>query len=290
MSQLCFQSNEFTGLVLLAAVLIVSPLAAAYVLVAAALAPAGRMLLGQRGPALAAGLPGLNPCLAALALPAFFQTAWSDIWMWLVLIGCVAATVVLVHVLVAILPFPILTLPFVIVFWTVYALAPHSSVLEAKPSGSAVPADFQLILATLSSLGEVVFAPSAWSGLLVLAGILVSNRRHAVVAVVGAVIGACVPYYYHSADPVSSDLGLYGFNGVVTAVAVYVLCGSDVRLAILGALVATIMLPAIAQLGIPPVTAPLVLSTWLLLMIGWLDQRLFAPPPHRNGEPDAPTR
>lgn len=279
-----------SGLALLAAVLIVSSLAATYFLVAAVLAPAGRMLLGQRGPALAAGLPGLNPCLTALALPAFFQTGWSDLGMWLVLIGCVAATVVLVHVLVAVLPVPILTLPFLIVFWTVYALAPYSAVLQAKPPSRAVPADFQLIVATLSSLGEVVFAPSVWSGLLVVAGILVSNWRHGAVAVLGGVIGASVSYYYHSADPAGSDLGLYGFNGVVTAIAVYVLCGSDVRLAILGALVATIMLPAITQLGIPAMTAPLVLSTWLLLAIGWLDRRWFAPPTITKGDCDAPTR
>ena len=47
-SQLCFQSNELTGLLFLAAVLVASPISAAYLLVAGIMAPAGRMLLGER--------------------------------------------------------------------------------------------------------------------------------------------------------------------------------------------------------------------------------------------------
>jgi len=48
-SQMCFQSNELTGLFFLAAVLVASPISAAYLLVAGIMAPGGRMLLGDRG-------------------------------------------------------------------------------------------------------------------------------------------------------------------------------------------------------------------------------------------------
>ncbi len=47
-SQLCFQTNELTGLFFLAAVLVASPISAVYMLVAAVLPPGGRMLLGDR--------------------------------------------------------------------------------------------------------------------------------------------------------------------------------------------------------------------------------------------------
>lgn len=288
-SQLCFQSNELTGLCLLVAVALVDPLAAAYFLFAAVIAPAARRLLGQRGPALAAGLAGLNPCLTAVALATFFETRWTDVAMWLVLLGCVVATVLLVHVLVAVAPFPVLALPFLVVVWTVYLLAPHTPVLTRAPA-VAGPADFHLVVGVLSSLGEVVFAPSTWSGLLVLAGLLLSNWRHAAVAVLGAAIGTSVSFYYHSADPAAADLGLFGFNGVLTAIAVYVLCGASLRLSILGALIATIMLPVIATLGVPPVSAPLVLSVWLLLALGWADEHWFAPPTSTEENSDAPNR
>lgn len=195
-SQLCFQSNELTGLFFLAAVLVASPIAASYLLVGAVLAPAGRMLMGQRGPALASGLPGLNPCLIALSLPAFFHTGWTDAGMWVVLLVCVAAAVALVRVLVWMLPFPVLVLPFLIIFWTLYALAPRIGVLE-RISYDALPGTtFHPVVAVLYSLGQALFSPSIASGLLFLTGLVLSNWRHGVVALLGAAIGTTVSYYY----------------------------------------------------------------------------------------------
>ncbi|EHB55877.1 Urea transporter [Mycolicibacterium rhodesiae JS60] len=274
-SQLCFQSNELTGLFVVAAALVGSPIAAAYLLVAAIIAPAGRMLLGQRGAVLATGLPGLNPCLVALSLPSFFHTAWTDTRMWVTLAVCVAVTVVLVRVLVLAVPFPILTLPFLIVFWTVYALAPHIGLLRRDPLETLHGTTFHPLGAVLHSLGQALFSVSAWSGLLLLCGLLLSNRRHAVVALLGAVIGTVVSYYYRDVDPTSVNLGLYGFNGVLTAIAVYAMGGAKLRLAILGALVATIMMPAISDIGLQTVCAPLVLTTWLVLALGWVERRWF---------------
>ncbi|BBZ20524.1 urea transporter [Mycolicibacterium gadium] len=276
-SQLCFQSNELTGLFFLAAVLVVSPIAAAYFLVAAVMAPGGRMLLGQRGAVLATGLPGLNPCLIALSLPAFFRTGWTNVGMWIVLVACVAITVLLVRLLVAVVPFPILALPFVLTFWVVYALAPHLGVLQPSSIDVSVATTLHPLTAVLSSLGQTLFSPSVWSGLLFLAGLLVSNWRHAVIAVVGALIGTVVSYYYHQGDPESVNLGLYGFNGVLTAVAVYALCDSKLRLAILGALLATITMPAFTNLGLQAVSAPFVFATWLVLALGWVDRSWLAP-------------
>lgn len=277
-SQLCFQSNELTGLCFLAAALIFSPLAAAYFLVAALIAPGGRMLLGERGQALAAGLPGLNPCLIALSLPVFFDTGWTNVVMWAVLIVCIAVTVVLVRLLVAVLPFPILAFPFLVIFWSVYAAAPYLPFLQRKSLAVTDTSVFHPVVAVLSSLGEAVFAPGVWSGVLFLTGLLLSNWRHAAVAAIGAAIGTSVSYYYHAVDPAAADLGLYGFNAVLTAVAVFALCGNNLRLAILGALVATIMMPAIAGIGLQPVSAPLVFTTWLILALGWFDEHWFSPP------------
>ena len=100
-SQLCFQSNELTGVFFFAAALVASPIAFVYLVIAGIMAPAGRMMMGEREQVLATGLPGLNPCLIALALPAFFQTGWTNVGMWIVLVVCVAITIVLVRVCVA---------------------------------------------------------------------------------------------------------------------------------------------------------------------------------------------
>ncbi len=274
-SQLCFQSNELTGAFFLLAALVHSPIAFAYFLVAALVAPAARMLLGARRSVLATGLPGLNPSLIALSLPAFFETGWLDFGMWGVLIVCVACAVVLTHLCVAILPFPTLALPFVVTFWALYALAPEIDVLRPLSGGSISPTAFEPLTALLLGLGQAVFSASIWSGLLFIIGILLSNWRHAVIALLGAVIGTALAYYYRDVDPAIVDLGLYGFNGVLTAVSVYVVCGSKLRLAVLGSLIATIMMPAIGALDVQIVSAPFVLTTWLMLALGWIEDKWF---------------
>jgi urea transporter len=277
-SQLCFQSNELTGLFFLAAVLVTSPISAAYMLVAAFLAPGGRMLLGQRGAVLETGLPGLNPSLLALSLPAFFQTGWTDWGMWAVLIVCIAIAVVMVRVFVAILPFPILVLPFLIIFWVLWAIEPHVDFLQPAPTGPALAATFQPVAAVLRGLGGTMFLPSVLSGLLFLCGVLLSNWRHGVVALLGAIIGTVVSYYYRQVAPGLADLGLYGFNGVLAAVSAYAVCGGRLRLAVLGAMLATVVTPAISALGVQALGAPFVVATWFLLFLGWVERNWFDEP------------
>jgi urea transporter len=274
-SQMCFQSNELTGLFFLAAVLVALPISAAYLLVAGIMAPAGRMLLSGKGPVISTGLPGLNPCLIALAIPAFFHTGWTDVGMWAVLVVCVAITIVLVRVCVAVLPFPTLAFPFLIVFWALYALAPDFAVLRPIEFSAFAPATFHPLKAVLLSLGQALFSPAILSGLLFATGIFLSNWRHGVLAVSGAVIGTAVAYYYRDVDPASVNQGLYGFNGVLTAVAVFVVCGGKLRLSILGALLATIMMPVIADLGLQTLSAPFVFTTWLMLGLGWIEDNWF---------------
>lgn len=287
-SQLCFQSNELTGAFFLAAVLVASPISAAYFLVAGIMAPAGRMLMGERGPVLATGLPGLNPSLVALSLPAFFETGWTNVGMWGVLVASVAATIVLVRICVAVLPFPTLALPLIIVFWALYALEPHIAVLQPSAFGPSASTSFHPFIAVLRSLGEAAFAPTVWSGLLFFAGVSLSNWRHGLVALIGAVIGTLVSYYYHHVDPMSADLGLYGFNGVLTAVAVFAICGGKLRLAILGALIATILMPVIAEVGMPTLSAPFVFTTWLVIALGWIGDKWFDERPVASSPDIAP--
>jgi len=279
-SQLCFQSNELTGLFFLAAAFVNSPIAAAYMLVAALMAPGGRMLLGERGSVLETGMPGLNPSLLALSLPAFFQTDWTDWGMWAVLIVCVAIVIVMVHVLVRLLPFTILVFPFLIIFWVLWAVEPHVGFLEPAAGGpaAAAAATFQPVLAVLRGLGGTMFSSFALTGVLFLCGVLLSNWRHGVIALIGAIVGTVVSYYYKQVSPVSVDLGIYGFNGVLAGVATYAVCGARLRLAVLGALLATILTPAVAAIGVQGLSAPFVLAIWFLLLLGWIERRWFDEP------------
>lgn len=279
-SQLCFQSNEITGLFFIAAVLVASPITAAYFVVAAVTAPAGRMLLGAKDSTLATGLPGLNPSLIAISLPSFYQTGWTDFGMWGVLLVCVAVAIVLVHFLVAISPFPILIIPFLVIFWALEALEPYLSFVQplATPA-AATAAIFDPIEALVLGLGQALFSPTIWSGLLFFVGVLASNWRCALIAVIGAAVGASVAAFYSHVDVAAVDQGFYGFNGVLAGVAAYVVLAGGLRLAILSVLLATILIPVVSQFGVPSLSAPFAVAVWVLLALGWVDHRWFKPQP-----------
>src|SRR5690606_27462918 len=98
-------------------------------------------------------------------------------------------------------------------------------------------------------------------------------------AIFGAVIATTVVYYYRDMNPADANFGLFGFNGVLTAVAVYEFCGGKLRLSILGALLATILTPVIAHFGVQTLSAPYALTTWLMLGLGWIEDHWFATPP-----------
>lgn len=286
-SQLCLQTNELTGLIFLVAVLIASPIASAYLLVAAILGPLGRRLIGERQEVLSTGLPALNPCLIALSLPVFFHTGWTNISMWVVLLVCIASAILLVWLFLRILPFPIIALPFLIIFWILWAIEPHVDFLQPSNIHLAAYHTFHPVIAVLFSLGQAIFSPTIWSGLLFLIGLLLSNWRHGLVAFLGAVIGTMVAYYYSHATPESANLGLYGFNGVLAAVSVFVFCGGRLRLSILGALLATIFIPLIADFGVQTLSAPFVFTTWLMIWLGWIEDNWFRVPP--PAQPAGPT-
>jgi len=276
-SQLCFQTNELTGILFLIAAAVASPLAATYMLVAAILAPLGGLLLREKRSVLEQGLYGFNPCLMALALPFFYHTSWTDGAMWGVLVVTVICTIVLTRIVVAFVPFPTMAVPFLVTFWCLNALAPHVAYanLIVMPPAQRVPVNFPM--SVFMGLGETVFSLSVFSGAIYLLGVVTSNWRHGLLALLGSMIGVVVAYY-HAAAGSDINIGFFGFNGVLTAVSVYVLCGGSFRLSILGAILATMLMAVIPFFDVITVSAPFVLATWLIMALGWFEKTYMRAP------------
>jgi urea transporter len=76
-------------------------------------------------------------------------------------------------------------------------------------------------------------------------------------------------------------LGLYGYNATLTAVALYLWRRSLIP-PLLGIVLTVPITELIPRAGLPALTAPFVLATWIVLALGWLEGRLF------GGKPIAP--
>lgn len=109
----------------------------------------------------------------------------------------------------------------------------HGATFDAFP---AAPVDWGR--SEIVALGSALFVPSVVSGGLFLAGLAISNWRHAIVAVLGAFTANALAAQAGSVGG-AINLGFIGFNGVLAALAAYVIVAADLRLVILGSVLAT---------------------------------------------------
>jgi urea transporter len=148
------------------------------------------------------------------------------------------------------------------------------------------------VQAVAHGVSQVMFQASIWTALLFLIGIALNDWRHASWVLLGSVVGMLVGDYHHATaaatalDPESLvdraltenvALGLYGYNATLTAVALF-LWRRSVIPPLLGMLLSVPITELLPRLGLPALTAPFVLATWLVLAFGWLDGRLFREP------------
>ncbi len=72
-------------------------------------------------------------------------------------------------------------------------------------------------------------------------------------------------------------LGLYGYNATLVAVALFLWRRSLIP-PLLGMILSVPITESFPMLGLPALTAPFVLATWVVLALGWMDRRLFREP------------
>jgi len=233
-----------------------------------------------------AGIYGFNSTLVGVATLFFFRPGVMS--SLLLVAGCVLATgltwLARKHV-----PFPTYTAPFIVTTWVLFFLGKALSVSPVEPGGPLEGAG--IVQAVAHGVSQVMFQASLWTGLLFLVGIALSNWEHAVWVLMGSLVGMLVGSYHATAaarvlDPESLvergllenvALGLYGYNATLAAVALFLWRRSLIP-PLLGMLLSVLLTDLVPMLGLPALTAPFVLVTWLVLALGWLDRRLVREP------------
>ena len=122
-----------------------------------------------------------------------------------------------------------------------------------------------------------MFQASIVTSICFFAGLAVNNWRHAVLALVGSILGTLVGIYHH--DPTGSvNIGIYGYNAALAAIGLY-LWRPSLVVPILGAFLSTPLtelFPRIQdffpRLNPAALTAPFVFACWIVLGIGALEK------------------
>src|SRR5215471_1414808 len=241
-SQCAFQANELTALFfIVGATLFNWRMGVAYML-SVLVATITARLLGGKPDLLGLGLYGFNSGLMGLAIANFFVPS-TAMWICVPVIAVIVAAVTVATA--RWLPFPFLAAPFISVFWLLWPLA-GSLGMEKIELGAFPDAPVEFVEATIAALGATLFASGPIVGLLFLAGLLVSNWRHAVVALIGAALAATLAANV-GAKGTAINSGFIGFNAVLGALATYVIVAADLRLAALAALFSTWIFSYVAR-------------------------------------------
>jgi len=283
--QVFFQENALSGLLFAIGIALSSPLMALGGIVGSAIGSAVAWGLKFDKSEFQAGIFGFNATLVGIATFFFFQPGLVSIA--LMIVGCVAATL-LTRGMRLYVPFPTYTTPFIVTTWVLYSVAPSMGAIAnagGVPLVPNIPTGFY-VESTLHGIGQVMFQSSIWTGLFFLVGIAVSDRWHATLVLLGSIAGMLVGVYHFTmgSDAIDPErlierssfeivsLGLFGYNATLAPIALY-LWKKSLTAALLGMVLTVPMTELVPMMGLPALTAPFVIVTWLVIAITWLDSK-----------------
>lgn len=286
--QVMFQDNAWTGLFILAGIFYGSyaggtPAVAWGALVGLFMSTITGYLLKYPAEKGLNGLWGFNGILVGCALPTFL----GDVpLMWLAIIIFSAMTTwVMVGLNYIFAPYKVssFTFPFVLTTWFILLAARIMHGLPDAGLGSPeLPGSFSaafdpsfksLVIYWLKGISQVFLINSWVAGLLFLIGLAISNGWAAFWAAVGSALalGTAILYQCNGSDIAN---GLFGFSPVLTGIALgitfYKVNWRTAIWSLIG-IVATVFIQAgmdtfFSPLGIPTLTGPFCVATWLFLL------------------------
>lgn len=274
-SQIFFQQNVLTGLLVLAAFFVADWRMGVLALIGAVGGMLGGRLCGYGAADVAAGMQSFCGALVGAAVfAALGGQAW---WSYaLALLGGLATGPVtrLVDLLFTRTPLkafglPYTTAPFVIVA-TVIALATLPLAVEAAPSSLPTEPVPAFLVSLLTNVSQVVLVDDPWAGALILAGLFLASVRAGAAALLGSAVGSATAVVMGEPwDEIAN--GLANYSGVLTAIALavtFLRSGLASWLYALPWIVVTAIVTLLMhRAGVETYTWPYILTTWLALVV-----------------------
>ncbi len=274
LSQIFFQSNVFTALLILAAFAVADWRMALLVLSGAAGNTVAGRVIGADSSSVMAGMQGFCGALVGAATYAAIGAPWEAYPIALAG-GILCAPVIwLVNALFTKTPLriyglPSTTAPFCIVA-TIILFSTEPLHVSAASSDTIDSAPLAFVRSLLTNVSEVVLINNEWSGALILLGLFVASWKVGLAGLLGSVVGSLCALALGEALTETAN-GLAGYSGVLTAIALAVvfLRSSTVSwvLAVIGTAVTALVTLLMHDIAAPTYTWPYILTTWVFLVI-----------------------
>src|SRR6266536_2043842 len=286
--QVMFQNNPLTGLLFLAGIFVNSGKLGGLGILGLATSTLTAYLLGADRTLIRNGLFGFNGILVGIGL-AFFLN-YNGLLIGYVILGGALSTVAMMALanVFSVWDMPALTAPFVLTAWLLLFavllfanLRPGPLIAPAAPDVRMLPPTALRAAATgVGAIGltptnmtNAMFQDKLATGVIFLFAIFVNSRISALFALLGSALGALTAWTV-GASGIAVFHGLYGFNAVLCGIALgglfFVLTWRSAIYALAAAIISALVFAAIgvflAPIGMPALTAPFVLVTWIFLL------------------------
>lgn len=267
--QIMLQENRWTGLLFIIGLFIGSWQYAAAAILSAAAGTAAAKLLKYNQQEIDAGLYGFSPALVGVVLVFLFDDILI-IWFLVIAGGILAAMIQ--HFFIS-KKIPAYTFPFILVAWAFiflirqYTEIPPSELLQIKFESTQL----DVFLAPTNGFGEVIFQASVLSGVIFFIAVFINSPVAALYGLAASLLGAVLSVV--NGQPLEQiNLGLFGFNAVLTAIVfagtkkidgLWVLSGVIITIVIHNLLIDHHILDVVGGV----LTFPFVAGTWITLLI-----------------------
>lgn len=286
--QVMFQQSAWTGLLFLAGIFwgayeTHTPLVAWGAVVGLVVSTLAGYITSDKNDPGEAGLWGFNGILVGCAFPTFLASTWQ---MWIALVFCsMLTTWVRTGMNNVMAPWKVnsLTFPFVLLTWLFLFASRMMSGMA--PDALSTPSLTEHLTVTLdTSFGSLVqywlkgvsqvFLIDSWvTGIFFLVGLLLCSRWAAFWGAMGSAISLAVAIVF-KADAADISAGLFGFSPVLTGIAIgctFYKPGIKSATWTVVAIIATVFVQAgmdafFAPFGLPTLTGPFCVATWLFLL------------------------
>lgn len=274
-SQIYFQRNAITGLLVLAAIFVADWRMGVLALIGALGGILGGRASGGRLSDVASGMQSF--CGALVGAAVFAALGGAEWWSYvLAFVGGIATGPVtwLVEALFARAPLkryslPYTTAPFVIVASVIALSTAGLAVNEPPAIGTAEPLP-AFLASLLTNVSQVVLVDDMVSGALILLGLFVASWKVGAAAVVGSAVGSATAIAMGESWSEIAN-GLANYSGVLTAIALSVaFLRSSARswlYALPWIVVTAVVTLLMHRLGLETYTWPYILTTWVALVV-----------------------
>jgi len=264
-SQVMLQKNALTGLLFLLGIGLNSPEMLLGSILAILSALVVVKLCKYDLSAVQSGLYGFNAALVGIAV--FYFLPINSTSLAFVVCSGAFSSLLMHFMMTRLASIPTLTTPFILTTWLMLVVIEYAGLSIVEPSYFHTPKQLTTLdyfIATLRGIAQVMLQDSWLCGAILLCSLALNSIKTAAWALTGSAISMLMAVAFTFSQEMML-LGVYGFNSCLVAIALEARFSKKYWLIMLGILVSVLLTRAFEQVSLPALTAPFVITTWLMI-------------------------